>query len=103
MPVAMLPARPVVEKALPAMFEAWLNLSHREKARELVMVRAIAIAVTKKKKAQVSSCHTCFFTPARELPRSTSACFYSPTRGSQMNMKRTKARMARATQSRGWT
>lgn len=45
MPLAMLPARPVVEKALPAMLDAWLNLSQREKARELVMVRAIAIAV----------------------------------------------------------
>lgn len=45
MPLAMLPASPDVEKALPAILEAWLNLSHREKASELVMVRAIAIAV----------------------------------------------------------
>ncbi|TPX11409.1 uncharacterized protein E0L32_007828 [Thyridium curvatum] len=44
MPVAMEPAMLPVEKALPARFEAWLNLSHREKARELVMVRARAIA-----------------------------------------------------------
>lgn len=45
MPLAMFPASPDVEKALPAMLEAWLNLSHREKANELVMVRAIAIAI----------------------------------------------------------
>lgn len=44
MPLAILPASPDVEKALPAMLDAWLNLSHREKASELVMVRAIAIA-----------------------------------------------------------
>lgn len=47
MPLAMFPASPVVEKAVPAMLDAWLNLSHREKARELVMVRTIAIATKK--------------------------------------------------------
>lgn len=41
----MLPANPVPEKAEPAILDAWLNLSHREKAKELVMVRAIAIAI----------------------------------------------------------
>lgn len=45
MPLAMFPASPVVEKAVPAMLDAWLNLSHREKARELVMVKTIAIAI----------------------------------------------------------
>jgi hypothetical protein len=30
-------------KALPAMFEAWLNLSHREKARVFIMVRTRAM------------------------------------------------------------
>ncbi|KUI61396.1 hypothetical protein VP1G_11268 [Cytospora mali] len=45
MPLAMFPASPVVEKALPAMLDAWLNLSQREKARELVIVRAIAITM----------------------------------------------------------
>lgn len=43
MPLAMFPANPVVEKAVPAMLDAWLNLSHREKASELVMVKAMAI------------------------------------------------------------
>lgn len=47
MPLAMFPASPVVEKAVPAMLDAWLNLSHREKAKELVMVKTIAIAIMK--------------------------------------------------------
>lgn len=34
-----------MEKAVPAMLDAWLNLSHREKASELVMVKAIAMAI----------------------------------------------------------
>lgn len=55
MPLAMLPASPDVEKAFPAMLEAWLNLSHREKANELVMVRAIAIAVGKAEVLVVST------------------------------------------------
>ena len=42
--VAMLPARLPEDNALPAMFEAWLNLSQRENARELVTVRTSAIA-----------------------------------------------------------
>lgn len=54
MPLAILPARPVVEKALPAMLDAWLNLSQREKARELVMVRAIAIADHKNSQRAIS-------------------------------------------------
>lgn len=44
MPLAMLPAIPVAEKAPPAMLDAWLNLSHRENAREFVIVRANAMA-----------------------------------------------------------
>ncbi len=42
--LAMLPARFPPLKALPAMFDAWLNLSHREKASELVMVKTRAMA-----------------------------------------------------------
>ena len=42
--LAMLPARLVEENALPARLEAWLNLSHREKAKALVMVNTSAIA-----------------------------------------------------------
>lgn len=47
MPLAIFPANPLAEKAPPAMFEAWLNLSQREKARELVIVSAMAIASIK--------------------------------------------------------
>lgn len=43
--LAMLPARLVEEKALPARLEAWLNLSQREKAKALVMVNTSAIAI----------------------------------------------------------
>lgn len=55
-PLAIFPASPVVEKAVPAMLDAWLNLSHRENARELVMVRTIAIATIhrERKKSQSS-------------------------------------------------
>ena len=48
--VAMLPARLPEDNALPAMFEAWLNLSQRENARELVTVRTSAIATGKEKR-----------------------------------------------------
>jgi hypothetical protein len=41
----MLPARLPPLKALPAMFEAWLNLSHREKARVFIMVRTRAMTM----------------------------------------------------------
>lgn len=40
-----MPARLLEYNALPARFEAWLNLSQREKARLLVMVRTRAIAI----------------------------------------------------------
>ena len=43
--LAMLPAKLDEEKALPARLEAWLNLSQRENANALVMVRTSAIAV----------------------------------------------------------
>lgn len=46
MPLAIFPASPLVEKAVPAILDAWLNLSHREKASELVMVKAMAIAIS---------------------------------------------------------
>lgn len=49
--LAMLPARLPEYSALPARFDAWLNLSHREKARVLVMVRMRAIA------ARSLACH----------------------------------------------
>jgi hypothetical protein len=41
--LARLPARLPVPKALLAMLEALLNLSHREKARVFMMVRTRAI------------------------------------------------------------
>lgn len=41
--VAMLPARLLVPKALPARLEALLNLSQREKARVFMMVRTRAM------------------------------------------------------------
>jgi predicted dienelactone hydrolase len=44
MPVAIVPARLDDDKAEPARLEAWLNLSQREKARELVTVRTRAMA-----------------------------------------------------------
>lgn len=43
--LAMLPARLLVPKALPARLEAWLNLSQREKARVFIMVRTRAMTV----------------------------------------------------------
>ena len=43
--LAMLPAMLPELNAVPAMLEAWLNLSHLEKASELVMVRTNAIAI----------------------------------------------------------
>src|SRR3569833_1273812 len=48
MPVAMVPARLLEYRALPAKLEAWLNLSQREKARELVMVSTRAMPRTSK-------------------------------------------------------
>ena len=41
---AMLPARLPPEKAEPARFDAWLNLSQREKARVFMIVKMSAIA-----------------------------------------------------------
>lgn len=40
---AMFPARLPPEKAEPAMFEAWLNLSQREKARVFIIVSTSAM------------------------------------------------------------
>jgi antitoxin (DNA-binding transcriptional repressor) of toxin-antitoxin stability system len=45
--LAILPARLPEYRALPAIFEAWLNLSQREKARVFVTVRTRAIAIIK--------------------------------------------------------
>ncbi len=46
--LAMFPAMLLLLKAVPARFDAWLNLSHREKARVLVMVKTSAIARRRK-------------------------------------------------------
>lgn len=54
--VAMLPARFPLEKALPARLEAWLNLSQREKARLLVMVRTRAMATPYHLVSEPNSC-----------------------------------------------
>ena len=43
--LAMFPAKFPELKALPAISEAWLNLSQREKASELVIVKTSAMAV----------------------------------------------------------
>lgn len=43
---ARLRAMPLPMNALPAMLEAWLNLSQREKARVFVIVSIKAMAVT---------------------------------------------------------
>lgn len=43
--LAMLPAKDPPYSALPAMLEAWLNLSQRENAKVLVTVRTRAIAI----------------------------------------------------------
>ena len=43
--LARLPARFVLLNALPARFDAWLNLSHREKASVFMMVRTRAMTV----------------------------------------------------------
>ena len=42
--LARLPAKLLEYRALPARFDAWLNLSQREKARVLVTVRTRAMA-----------------------------------------------------------
>ena len=44
MPDAMLPARLPPEKADPARFDAWLNLSQRENASVFIIVRISAMA-----------------------------------------------------------
>lgn len=43
--LAMLPAKFVVPRALPARLEAWLNLSHREKASVFIIVSTRAITM----------------------------------------------------------
>ena len=51
-PVAMDPARLLEYRAEPARLDAWLNLSHREKARLFVMLRTSAIATSKPPQSQ---------------------------------------------------
>lgn len=98
MPLAIFPAKPVVEKAVPAILDAWLNLSHREKARELVTVRTIAIAVL----LPLSSAPLVLSALMVTVSPPPKLC-HSPTSGSQMNMSRTSASTASATHSSGWT
>ena len=57
--LAMLPARLPPYNALPAMLDAWLNLSQREKANVLVTVRTSAIA--KRRCAELVSYFLFFF------------------------------------------
>lgn len=45
MPVAIFPAKAPPDKAPPVKLDAWLNLSHLEKARVLVTVKHSAIAI----------------------------------------------------------
>lgn len=56
--LAMLPAKLVDPKAPPAKFDAWLNLSHRENASVLMIVRANAIAKKKKNQCKRLFCPT---------------------------------------------
>jgi len=51
---ANVPAILPVEKADPARFDAWLNLSAREKAREFMMVRTSAMTISSKKEIRKS-------------------------------------------------
>ena len=93
--LAMFPARPEEPNALPARFEAWLNLSHREKARLLVMVKTRAIA---------SIHNTVSHTPhSRQPPPRQEQDINPPTSGSQMNISLTNANIASATQNSGCT
>ena len=77
MPVAMVPARLLEDRAEPARLEAWLNLSQREKASELVMVRTRAMAVRVTVSFVCSFLHCPPFPPsprlchARDVPMST--------------------------------
>lgn len=108
-PLAMFPASPVVEKAVPAMLDAWLNLSHREKAKELVTVRAIAIA-TNFTTRQYERHHPFWgrgwapsAVPAHPYILASDRLQNLPTSGSQINMNRTSASTASAIHSSGWT
>lgn len=70
--LAMLPARLLVLNALPAIFEAWLNLSQRENASVFMMVRTRAITIKQRVPCQLKSP---FFPPPRICT------FYSSARG----------------------
>lgn len=94
--LARFPARLPEYRALPARFDAWLNLSQREKARVFVMVRVRAMATKRK----ASSCQQATSTSGEG--RGEGGMGNSPTSGSHMNLKRRMARMARATQRMGW-
>lgn len=59
----MLPARLPELKALPAIFDAWLNLSHRENARLLVTVKTSAIATSSGGKMTLSAYYCPFAFP----------------------------------------
>ncbi len=94
--VAMLPAMLLLLKADPARFDAWLNLSHREKARVLVIVKTRAIA---REEAQSAPRPPTVSPPYDGSPGNEG---YAPTSGSQMNLKVNTATSARAIQKMGW-
>jgi len=64
MPPAMFRAIPLEYMALEARFDAWLNLSQREKATVFVMVRMSAMTVGK----VVSGCSVAKFLPSLYAP-----------------------------------
>lgn len=106
--LARLPARLPEYRALPARFEAWLNLSQREKARLFVIVRVRAMAIkTKDLLAPILHLiHASSNSSDTYTYRSVAPYKYggdnSPTSGSHMNLRRMMARMARATHRIGW-
>lgn len=99
-------ARPLALKAFVARFEAWLNLSHLEKAKVLVTVRTIAMTVGRNVSTVLEAwqfaClmhaygirHTVFRTLRHRQD--------SPTKLSQINSNLTIATTPSATQLTGW-
>lgn len=92
--LARLPARLPPLKALPAIFDAWLNLSHLEKARVLVIVRTSAIA-TGEIRLVTLSC-----SPSLYLDKQGGK--YSPTSGNQINLNVKTATSTSRAHSTGW-
>jgi len=92
--VAMLPAMLPELSALPAMLDAWPNLSHREKARLLVMVKISAMTVLSA--IMLASFHLAFvnFTEGEQGGDAR-------TSGIQMNLRLKRATIASRIQSSG--